>query len=332
MSEVLISLPGGLESRAGLDEVEATLLHLALGIRVDPAGSMVREHLASGGKRMRARLALAATEALGLERREAVAWAAACEMVHNATLVHDDIEDGDRVRRDRPTMWAKHGVGPAINAGDLMLMLPFVALQQVDRDDATRWQLASAIARHAERTARSQALELDLLRDRRLDPESWTEAAEGKSGPLLALPVEGAAILAGLAPRTAKRLGQAFCRIGTLYQLHDDVLDCFGDKGRGGVGNDLREGKVSALVVEHLRLHPEDTGSLVALLETPREATSEAEVHRTIARFRDGGALAAVRARIAAAEREIETSAVLAAVPDVHDLARALVAAMRRTH
>jgi geranylgeranyl pyrophosphate synthase len=330
MSQVDHPTLEGLNGRGGLDEVEARLFHLAIGSRVDPAGTLVRDHLATGGKRMRAKLALAAAEAFHLDRRAVVGWAAACEMVHNATLVHDDIEDGDIVRRGRPTLWATCGMAQAINAGDLMLMLPFIALESLDCDDGLRWKLANAIARHAERTARSQALELDLLENRRFDAASWNEAAEGKSGPLLALPVEGAAILARVAPASAKRIAAAFSRIGALYQLHDDVLDCFGDKGRGQLGNDLREGKVSALIVEHLRLHPDEHDQVVALLETPRNETSEDEVLAMIARFRDGGALAAVEARIVALEAEILNWPLLAAVPDVHALAVTLVHAIRR--
>lgn len=321
----------GLAGHAGVDETEALMVHLAVGARLDRAGSIAREQLATGGKRVRARLALAAGEALGLDRDAMVPWAAACELVHAATLVHDDLEDGDRVRRGHPTAWARHGVAQAINTGDLLLMLPFLALERLDTSDLVRFRLAMTLAKRAEQTARGQALDLELLATGRLDALHWSRAAEGKSGALLALPVEGAVWLAGLAGRTAAEASAAFCRIGVLYQLRDDVADAFGDKGRGVPGNDLREGKVSALVVAHARLHPEEVDALVAVLETPRDQTTDVDVAHWLRRFRDGGALSAAHARIAALEDEILSSPMLCAMPDLRAVAESLVTSMRRS-
>src|SRR5215211_7540453 len=104
-----LALAGSLRSTLCLAEVETLMDRLADEAGGEPAGAMVRRHLATGGKRIRARLALAAMEALDEPREAGVAWAAACELLHNATLVHDDLQDGDRVRRGRPTVWALHG-------------------------------------------------------------------------------------------------------------------------------------------------------------------------------------------------------------------------------
>ena len=319
----------GIHGTAGVDAVEALMLHLAIGERVDRAGGLVREHLATGGKRLRARLALAAGEALGFERSEVVPWAAACEMLHNATLVHDDIEDGDRFRRGHPTLWASNGLAHALNAGDLMLMLPFLALDQLTCDPDVRWRVALCVARAAEQTARGQALEMDLLPALRLDSQSWDVAAEAKSGALLSLCVEGAALLAGLSPASARQSAVAFARIGVLYQLRDDLADCFGDKGRGMPGNDLREGKVSALVVEHIRLHPDEADGLLALLRLPRHETTTEDVTAMIHRFQEGGAHAAVWARLGRIEAEILTNPTLTALPELHALAATFVTMLR---
>src|SRR5687767_11974938 len=113
---------------AHLPQVEALMRTLA-GAQVDNVtGPIVLEHLATGGKRLRARLALAAAEACGGRVEDAIGWAAACELVHNATLIHDDLQDGDVLRRGHPTTWVKHGMAQAVNAGDLMLLLPFLAV------------------------------------------------------------------------------------------------------------------------------------------------------------------------------------------------------------
>ncbi len=323
--------PGGLSSNDGLDAVEALLTRLAVGHRFARSGMMVQEHLATGGKRVRARLALASAEALGVARELAVPWAAACEMLHNATLVHDDIQDGDRMRRDAPTTWVRHGVSQAINAGDLMLMLPFLALEGLNTSGDVRWLLSRALARAAESTVRGQSWEMDLLGGERTSWEDWLRAADGKTGALIGLPVEGAALLAGLDARTAARFAAEFQPLGVLFQLQDDLVDLSDAKGRRRRGSDLYEGKVSALVVEHLALHPGERAWLLELLATPRDATSPEQVEFAMQRFFEGGAVAAVRARVAAYASAVRVSPLLSAVPDLHAIALELVSAMDRS-
>lgn len=261
----------------------------------DLLGTICTEHLETGGKRVRARLALASAEALGVSRARAAPWAAAVEVLHNATLVHDDVQDGDAVRRGLPTTWARHGMPQAINAGDLMLMLPLSRLVAAcDVDERTRWRLAHALSSRAEAVVRGQAADLSLRAriDRPVeeggpDPlESYLRAVGGKTAALFALPVEGAALLAGYEVDEAHRLAEPFFTLGLLFQIQDDVLDLFGDKGRGTPGNDVKEGKISALVVEHLRRSPEDRGWLFGILDAPRAETSEDDVRRVIDRFR----------------------------------------------
>ncbi|MEQ1570796.1 MAG: polyprenyl synthetase family protein [Myxococcota bacterium] len=312
-----------------LDEVEGALMRLAVGTRLDRLGRMVQEHLDAGGKRMRARLALAAGEALGLERAEMVHWAAAVELLHNATLVHDDLQDGDARRRGSPTVWAQHGAAQAINVGDLLLTLPYLAVRGVEGNDALRWRLAEAIATAAEATVRGQSLELDLLPRRKLGWHDWTAAARGKSGALLALPVHGAALMAGLDRPTAETLAGPFASLGVLYQVIDDRVDLWGDKGRGAPGNDLREGKVSAPVVAHLQLHPRDEPELVALLERPREQTTDAAVEEWIRRFEEGGARDAIDRFADHTVRSLLDEPVLKSVPALHALAAEVVARVR---
>tara|TARA_B110000037_G_C17007448_1_gene459844 strand:+ start:33 stop:989 length:957 start_codon:yes stop_codon:yes gene_type:complete len=271
---------------------------------------MAQEALGTGGKRIRARLALLACGVLGVSKQDAVCWAAAVELVHNATLVHDDIQDGDTHRRGRETVWVKHGVGQAINVGDLMLVLPYQALDQMDAPAELRWYLSRALAYRSGETVRGQAEDMSLVTDRLFDWESYVRVAEGKSGQLLALPVEGAAILAGIKPQVAREIGNVYATLGTLYQMQDDVLDLYGIKGRVS-GTDLREGKMTALVSAHLERYPEETEELVALLEAPSEEISEelVSVYRKL--FREGGALDDVLASIDSLREAIVLAPVL---------------------
>jgi len=315
---------------ADLARVEQTMRSV-VGIAAEaPAGALAREHLASGGKRLRARLALSVGGALGAPPERAVPWAAACELLHNATLVHDDIQDGDRTRRGHRTVWAEHGVAQAINAGDLLLIAPYLALDRIPAGDGLRWRLARIVAARSAEVAAGQSGELALGGAVRVTMEEYRAAVGGKTGALFQLPVEGAAILAGRPEAEAASLGGAFREIGFLYQMQDDVLDLYGDKGRGATGSDIREGKISALVVEHLTLHPADRTWLGRLLALPRGETPDADVQRAMLRFRVEGALDNVLARIRATNDRILADPVLAIHPGIHALAAELAGRVLR--
>lgn len=293
------TLPRSSNSSDLLRDVEARMTALCGSDEL--VGRIAGEQLANGGKRIRARVALEAADALGVDARDAVGWATAVELLHNATLVHDDVQDGDIFRRGRHTAWALHGVPQAINAGDLLLVLPAAAIDEVRADAGVRLGLTMALFRRAAATVRGQGADLRL---RAAVDESddvvaaYLNCIEGKTGELFALPVEGALLLSGRTRADAVHFSLPFFRLGVLFQMQDDVLDLFGDKGRDARGSDIREGKISALVVEHLRLHPGDSDFVLGILDTPRETTTQAQVDDLIRRFDEEGAKDAVLARI----------------------------------
>jgi len=303
--------------------VEQSMEDLLSALGGGLAVRMCREHLATGGKRLRARLALQACGALGGDPSMAVPWAAACELIHNASLVHDDLQDGDRYRRGVEALWARHGAEQAINAGDLMLMLPTLAVAELPVDGELRWELARLVAAHGARTAMGQAEEMALRANQRVDEAAYLSAARGKTAGLFGLPIEGAARLAGLGAARARSLAAPFEDLGLVYQLVDDVVDLYGDKGRDTPGADIREGKVSALVAQHLARHADDRLWLLGILRTPRDRTTDAQVAEVIGRFREGGALEDVLARIADLAAGVDRD-VLAAEPELYAVADAL--------
>lgn len=318
--------PRGIWSDHGLDAVEAMMLCVCSSEGFDRLSVIASEHLSAGGKRLRARLALGTLEALGGNRATGIPWAAACELLHNATLLHDDVQDGDRVRRGATAVWVRHGMAQAINAGDLMLMLPYSTLEALQVPGGVKWELARSLANNAERIVRGQACELDMLALGKLDWDSYADAAEGKTAALFGLPVEGAALLAGRTAAEARALAEPFRHIGVLFQIQDDVLDLYGDKGRDVIGSDLYEGKVSALVAEHLRLHPDEREWLVGLLSAPRTDTDPDQVALAMDRFRRDGALEAVWQRMYELEERVENSPTLRADRRLHAVAMSLVA------
>ncbi len=301
---------------AAAAELELALLDAVDGD--DPDGvvaAMAGEHLATGGKRMRARLVMETCAAYGVEQRAAAGFAAAVEMLHNATLVHDDIQDGDTVRRGLPTVWARHGVAQAINVGDLMLMLPISRhVASLPVDEVIRWRLAEALTRHAEAVVRGQADDLSLRDRLQANPsldavEELLSCAERKTAALFSLCAEGAALLAGKSPAEARSVAEPFAAVGVAFQLVDDLIDAYGDKGRAAPGNDVREGKVSILVAEHLALHPAERTWLLDILALPREQTRDAQVHHVLTRMAEGGALDAALSQVSSLAFEVRRTA-----------------------
>lgn len=292
-------------------------------------GRIAEEHLESGGKRVRARLAMAAASALGVEPKRVAPWAAAVELAHNASLIHDDLQDGDTHRRGRPTTWVRWGCAQAINAGDLMLVLPFLLVQELEAEAEAevRSALSRALASALAAMCRGQAEEPELAsacaqgRGR----EAYERCVLGKTGALFGVCVQGAALLAGEAEGRAAALGEVFGRLGVLFQLQDDLLDLYGEKGRERPGNDLREGKVTALVVEHLERYPADAPWLFEVLAYPRDATPDAAVDEAAERFRRGGALDGVLQWAARLVTEVEGAPALRGRPALKALARELV-------
>lgn len=313
------------DEAAAIERVKALMLKLAAGERFERLGAIVQEHLLTGGKKLRARLALSAADALGVSTDLAVGWAASCELLHNASLVHDDLQDRDEYRRGRFSVWVRHGEAQAINAGDLLLMLPYLALEHIDVPPERKWALTLAVAKRAEETVRGQSLEMSLYSSCRWDWTSYDAAATGKTSALMTLPVHGAALLAGRDPEVASRLADCFRDLGLLFQMQDDVVDLFGDKGRDRPGGDLREGRVSALVVEHLTQHPEDLRWLGPILGKPREETTDADVARVAEVFREG-TLQGVLQRIRDVSARILEAAPLCEEPALLEVAKALTA------
>jgi len=318
------SAPALLDPGELLSRVERRMEELAGDRLTDPGARMVREHLDTGGKRLRARLALGACQALCGRPELAIDWAAAVELLHNGSLVHDDLQDGDRTRRGKTALWANVGAAQAINAGDLLLMLPFVALGAYPPH--TQAALAQLLASYAERTARGQIRELELSRTPERGWDGYFEAVSGKTGTLFALPVHGAAELSGL-PRDASRdLAAAFSSIGVLYQLQDDLLDIFDGEGRRPRGSDIFEGRMSALLLTHVDLNGTGSDDVLSVVGRTREATSQEDVERVIGRFVEGGAAGQLLSRIEHLASELLMSDALGHSDDVYSLGVALVA------
>ena len=180
-------------------------------------------HLGSGGQRVRGRLALSAGLALGLSKPDVLCIAAAAELLHNASLVHDDLQDRDAQRHGHPAVWRKFGANVAVCTGDLMLSAAYAALCGAEQVRL----LPALLALVHERVASAiggQCADLNAAASAVENVAAYERIAVAKSGALLSLPLELALMASGHAARAehARAAAQAFS-VG--YQIVDDLAD-----------------------------------------------------------------------------------------------------------
>ena len=197
----------------------------------DEAGRLQHLHT---GKLVRPSLCLWACCACGGDAEWALAPAAAIEWFHNFTLVHDDIQDGDRKRHNRETVWSLWGVPQAINAGDAMQALAFRALARDRRHPERALRAIAAIAEAGLVVIEGQCLDLELEGQTEAGVRAYLRMVAAKTGALLGASVESGAIVAGADAQTASRLRGAGRLLGTAFQIRDDWLGMYGDPARTG--------------------------------------------------------------------------------------------------
>lgn len=262
-------------------------------------------HLEGGGKRIRPAICLLTCEQLGGNPSDALYFAAAVEILHNMFLIHDDVEDGDTIRRDRQTVWVKYGVANAINIGDYMLSVACKSVLNSPVSDGTKVRLARVFSETFETTCRGQAFDLNSRARVDLTVRDYLDMVTLKTGRYLALGMVGGGIVAGRDDETLAHL-EALCEsMGAAFQIRDDVIDLTVGKGRGGVtGNDIREGKASILyahAVSEADLDQRD--EIVDIMRRPREGTTDADVERVKELYEELGSVAFAQAE---ADRLVE--------------------------
>ncbi|RII20733.1 (2E,6E)-farnesyl diphosphate synthase [Streptomyces sp. YIM 130001] len=235
---------------------------------------------ASGGKGVRQALAVLGAEAAGAPGRAGVPAAVAVELVHAFSLLHDDIMDGDQVRRRRPTVWKAYGTGPAVLAGDALFALAVETLAFAPAGPGAVRQLSAALGD----LVRGQADDLTFAARpwtgaERVRPEEYRAMAEGKTGALLGCAASLGALLGGAGPATVAALDRAGRHLGLAFQIVDDVLGIWGDPAVTGkpVHGDLRERKKTFPVLAALESGAPEGRRLAGLLEAEVGATERDE-------------------------------------------------------
>ena len=241
----------------------------------------------STGKALRPALALLSARAAGAAPDRGVVPAAAVELVHNFSLLHDDIMDGDTERRHQPTAWTVYGVGAAILAGDALLALAQDLL--LENPPYGVWA-ARCLSAAVQRLIAGQGADLEFERRDDVTVEECLEMAGDKTAALMACACSIGVVYVGGSANLAMSLSGFGAHAGLSFQLVDDLLGIWGAPQITGkpVGSDLRAREKSVPVVAALTSGTSAGRELGALLATP-EPLAEEEVTRATALIEEAG-------------------------------------------
>ena len=248
--------------------------------------SLVADYPRRGGRMLRPSLCIATARAFGAAPEDAVRSAVAIELLHNAFLVHDDIEDESDERRGRPTLHALHGVDVAVNVGDALTLLGIRAL--VDNQRTLGERLALRVIEEAERmaqeTVEGQAIELGWRRDNAVDvtETDYFEMILKKTCWYTTIfPTRIGALIGTRGRIDADRFVRFGFFLGAAFQIQDDLLNLVGDPERYGkeLDGDLWEGKRTLMLIQlFARASTEERLRLREILACSRRARRAEDV------------------------------------------------------
>jgi geranylgeranyl pyrophosphate synthase len=240
------------------------------------ARSAASYHLDAGGRRVRARLAISAGLALGLSDADAIFIASCAELLHNASLVHDDIQDQDVARRGKAAVWSKYGRNVAICTGDLLLSAAYGVLCRFSQP----LLLPAMLGLLHQRTAVAidgQCADLAISDGQSKALPAYMSIATAKSGALLSLPLELALVAADHA--NAARMARRSCEsLAISYQILDDLQDLQTDGASEAGGSDQTQRSNIVFVL----LNPGHQDSMVCQAEAIASAKALAHEYLTL--------------------------------------------------
>jgi len=233
------------------------------------------DYLDRGGKRWRPVLFLLIYEALGGNPDDVLDFVILPELIHNSTIIHDDLEDLSEERRGKPALHLVFGEDIAINVGDFLYFLPFMALMKNKKFNKERILRAYEIClQELIRVGIGQATDIiwhkGLCNANNVSEEEYFQMLVNKTGCIARMSARLAACLAGKDEKEIELFGRFAETIGTAFQIQDDILNLIGEEfaaRKGGLGEDVTEGKRSLLVVHTLKkASEEDRKRLIEIL------------------------------------------------------------------
>lgn len=231
-------------------EIESGLAGLIQDHQTGELYDSVRYVISGGGKRFRPMLLLVSAGIFGVSRRDVMSLALAVELVHNFSLVHDDIMDRAATRRGRKTVHIGWNTDIAILCGDILLAMASECISRSGAGPPDR--LSQIFGRAVRELCEGQALDMEIGMREGLTTEDYLHMVDGKTGALLSASLEMGGIAGEASEDDCQALREAGRSIGRAFQILDDLLDLTADDQRWGkvCGGDLIEGKGTYLLTE----------------------------------------------------------------------------------
>lgn len=225
------------------------------------------------GKMLRSALALLSAQAVGGRAEDAVPAAVAVELIHNFTMLHDDVMDGDPIRRHRPTVWKVFGVPTAVLAGDFLWALAIATLRECGEPVAGK--AVRILSEALDGLLSGQDADLDFETRTHVGVDEYVDMAAGKTGALQASACGLGALLGGGSPGQITCLREFGRQLGIAFQCIDDLLGIWGDATVTGkpVRSDLANRKKSLPVVAAMTTGTPQADELAALYRLDRAMT-----------------------------------------------------------
>ena len=253
----------------------------------------------AGGKRLRPVLTLAVADAVsGGSSSRAMPFGCGLELVHNFTLVHDDLMDQDTVRRGRPTLHMVWDEASAINTGDIIFALAFEVMTMTEVDDTTLRTLITEASRTVFEIGEGQQWDMDFegAEPGTISEEDYLRMNEFKTGRLFEMAAKGGARVAGADDEMAQEMGLFAREMGIGFQIWDDYLDIYADQAKLGkdVGSDIRNGKHTLIAIRTLAAAEPDDRAVFLKAFGSTDASAE-EVAAAIGVMERTGAVESAR-------------------------------------
>ena len=231
-----------------LDQVENYLAQMEMPAEPELLYTPITYSMAGGGKRLRPVLLMLSYGLFADDYQRALPAAAAVEVFHNFTLLHDDIMDNALLRRGKPSVFAKWGKNVAILSGDAMMIAAYQLLGRTQTADLQ--PILSVFSQTAIEVCEGQQYDMDFETKQKVSVVEYMHMIELKTSVLLAGAAVIGAMLAGASEEDCKALRRFAIELGLAFQLQDDLLDSYGDERLGkAIGGDILEGKKTYLMI-----------------------------------------------------------------------------------
>lgn len=273
-------------------KVEDRIDQIFDGDRDHPLWSSMAYYPRAGGKKLRPFLVMITTGAFDKSEEVALPYATALELVHNFTLIHDDIMDKDEMRRGKATLHKRIGEAHAINAGDGLFALAFKILSNTEVEDEKLRLLLEELSTSVVKVAEGQEEDISFEETYDITEEEFLDMIEKKTSYLFRAAARGGAIIGGGDEEEIRSMGEYARKMGVAFQIQDDYLDLVGDENKIGkdVGSDIKEGKRTLMVINALSELPEQKRKrLIEILE--KEDNTTEEIRKALGLIEDAKAI-----------------------------------------